>query len=145
MSRSSVCLRLVEVAWDDGDHDEPQRVDAPAGAIVAQLVEHFDPSVAFSQIKITYAEARELIEDLFGHRAAEKLPTKPPSFSYHEFKIPRSGGWEFALGYRRDRVFANLLAPEDVDFQPSSRPVSSRPVTLTRAEFEVRHYPERVA
>lgn len=32
MSRSSVCLRLVEVAWDDGDHDEPQGVDAPAGA-----------------------------------------------------------------------------------------------------------------
>src|SRR5258707_15271595 len=32
MSRSLVCLRLVEVAWDDGDHDEPQRADAPAGA-----------------------------------------------------------------------------------------------------------------
>src|SRR5712671_6252960 len=32
MSRSTVCLRLVEVAWDDGDHDEPQRADAPAGA-----------------------------------------------------------------------------------------------------------------
>ena len=32
MSRSSVCLRLVEVAWDDGDHDEPQRADPPAGA-----------------------------------------------------------------------------------------------------------------
>jgi len=32
MSRSSVCLRPVEVAWDDGDHDEPQRSDAPAGA-----------------------------------------------------------------------------------------------------------------
>jgi hypothetical protein len=32
MSRSSVCLRLVEVAWDDGDHDEPQRVEASAGA-----------------------------------------------------------------------------------------------------------------
>src|SRR5204863_10218323 len=31
MSRSSVCLRFVEVAWDDGDHDEPQRVDASAG------------------------------------------------------------------------------------------------------------------
>ncbi len=28
MSRSSVCLRLVEVAWHDGDHDEPQRADA---------------------------------------------------------------------------------------------------------------------
>jgi Resolvase, N terminal domain len=32
MSRSSVFLRLVEVAWDDGDHDEPQRAGAPAGA-----------------------------------------------------------------------------------------------------------------
>ena len=32
MSRSSVCLRLVGVAWDDGDYDEPQRADAPAGA-----------------------------------------------------------------------------------------------------------------
>ena len=32
MSRSSVCLRLVRVAWDDGDHDEPQGADAPAGA-----------------------------------------------------------------------------------------------------------------
>src|SRR5271166_4963972 len=32
MSRSSVCVRLVGVAWDDGDHDEPQRADAPAGA-----------------------------------------------------------------------------------------------------------------
>src|SRR4051794_398776 len=32
MSRSSVCLRLIEVAWDDGDHDEPQRADPPAGA-----------------------------------------------------------------------------------------------------------------
>jgi len=32
MSRSSVCLRLIEVAWDDGDHDELQRTDAPAGA-----------------------------------------------------------------------------------------------------------------
>src|SRR4029077_14705587 len=32
MSRSLVCLRLVEVAWDDGDHDEPQRAGAPAGA-----------------------------------------------------------------------------------------------------------------
>src|SRR5437667_2336577 len=32
MSRSSVRVRLVEVAWDDGDHDEPQRADAPAGA-----------------------------------------------------------------------------------------------------------------
>jgi hypothetical protein len=32
MSRSSVCLRLIEVAWDDGDHDEPQRAGAPAGA-----------------------------------------------------------------------------------------------------------------
>jgi hypothetical protein len=32
MSRSSVCLRLVGVAWDDGDHDEPQGADAPAGA-----------------------------------------------------------------------------------------------------------------
>src|SRR3984893_7895078 len=28
MSRSSVCLRLVEVAWDDGDHDEHGRADA---------------------------------------------------------------------------------------------------------------------
>jgi hypothetical protein len=32
MSRSSVCLRLIEVAWDDGDHDEPQRADPPTGA-----------------------------------------------------------------------------------------------------------------
>jgi hypothetical protein len=32
MSRSSVCLRLVEVAWDDGDHDELQRGDTPPGA-----------------------------------------------------------------------------------------------------------------
>ena len=32
MSRSSVCERPIEVAWDDGDHDEPQRADAPAGA-----------------------------------------------------------------------------------------------------------------
>src|ERR1700736_5976651 len=32
MSRSSVCLRLIEVARDDGDHDEPQRADPPAGA-----------------------------------------------------------------------------------------------------------------
>src|SRR5690349_919161 len=31
VSRSSVCLRLVEVAWDDGDHDEPQRADPPSG------------------------------------------------------------------------------------------------------------------
>ena len=31
MSRSSVCLRVVEVAWDDGDHDEPQRADPPTG------------------------------------------------------------------------------------------------------------------
>jgi hypothetical protein len=137
--------KLAPRADEPADFPAPILTEAEKNPIVAQLVEHFDPSVAFSQIKITYAEARELIEDLFGHRAAEKLPTKPPSFSYHEFKIPRSGGWEFALGYRRDRVFANLLAAEDVDFQPSSRPVSSRPVTLTRAEFEVRHYPERVA
>ena len=32
MSRSSVCLRLVGVAWDDGDYDELQGADAPAGA-----------------------------------------------------------------------------------------------------------------
>src|SRR5271154_710980 len=32
MSRSSVCERPIEVAWNDGDHDEPQRADAPAGA-----------------------------------------------------------------------------------------------------------------
>src|SRR5271166_524424 len=32
MSRSSVCERPIEVAWDDGDHGEPQRADAPAGA-----------------------------------------------------------------------------------------------------------------
>jgi hypothetical protein len=32
MSRSTVCQRLVGVAWDDGDRDEPQRVDAPAAA-----------------------------------------------------------------------------------------------------------------
>jgi len=32
MSRSLVCLRLVGVAWHDGDRDEPQRADAPAGA-----------------------------------------------------------------------------------------------------------------
>jgi hypothetical protein len=32
MSCSSVCLRLVEVARDDGDHNEPQRADAPACA-----------------------------------------------------------------------------------------------------------------
>src|SRR5271168_5386908 len=31
MSRSSVCERPIEVAWNDGDHDEPQRADAPAG------------------------------------------------------------------------------------------------------------------
>ena len=31
MSRSSIRLRLVEVAWNDGDHDEPQRADTPAG------------------------------------------------------------------------------------------------------------------
>src|SRR5260370_5042922 len=32
MSRSSIRLRLVEVAWNGGDHDEPQRADTPAGA-----------------------------------------------------------------------------------------------------------------
>jgi hypothetical protein len=32
MSRSTVGMRLVGVAWDDGDHDEPQRADASAGA-----------------------------------------------------------------------------------------------------------------
>lgn len=32
MSRSSVRVRLVGVAWHDGDHDEPQRADPPAGA-----------------------------------------------------------------------------------------------------------------
>ena len=35
MSGSSVCLRLVGVAWDDGDHDEPQGADASAGADIA--------------------------------------------------------------------------------------------------------------
>jgi hypothetical protein len=32
MSRSTVGVGLVGVAWDDGDHDEPQGADAPAGA-----------------------------------------------------------------------------------------------------------------
>lgn len=32
MSRSSVWVRFIEVAWNDGDHDELQRADAPAGA-----------------------------------------------------------------------------------------------------------------
>src|SRR5512133_1443541 len=31
MSRSTVGMRLVGVAWDDGDHDEPHRADASAG------------------------------------------------------------------------------------------------------------------
>src|SRR6266850_6460357 len=31
MSRSTVGMGLVEVAWDDGDHDEPQRAGASAG------------------------------------------------------------------------------------------------------------------
>jgi len=29
MSRSTVGMGLVGVAWDDGDHDEPQRLTAP--------------------------------------------------------------------------------------------------------------------
>jgi hypothetical protein len=32
MSRSTVGLGLVGVAWDDGDHDEPRRADTAAGA-----------------------------------------------------------------------------------------------------------------
>jgi hypothetical protein len=32
MSRSSVGVGLVGVAWDDGDHGERQGADAPAGA-----------------------------------------------------------------------------------------------------------------
>src|SRR6266849_4174429 len=32
MSRSTVGVGLVGVAWDDGDHDEPRRADTPAGA-----------------------------------------------------------------------------------------------------------------
>jgi hypothetical protein len=32
MSRSTIGMRLVGVAWDDGDHDEPQGANASAGA-----------------------------------------------------------------------------------------------------------------
>src|SRR5271169_110795 len=32
MSRSTVWVGLVGVAWDDGDHDEPQGADPSAGA-----------------------------------------------------------------------------------------------------------------
>jgi hypothetical protein len=80
-----------------------------------------------------------LVEDLFGHRASEKLPTAPTGLDLHEFKIPRSGGWVIAFGYRRERVFANLEAPEDFDLP------FSRPVVLTRDEFIERHSPKGVA
>ena len=121
--------------------DFPAQILAAAekNATVRALIERFDRSVAFAQIEITHAEARALIQDLFGQHKAEKLPSEPTGFGHHEFKIPQSGGWAIALGYRRARVFGNLEAPEDFDLR------FSRPVVLTRDEFIERHSPKGVA
>jgi hypothetical protein len=113
-------------------------LDASKNPVIVKLIERFDPSVSFAQYEITFAEAYELVQNLIGHHQAERLPSGPiAGLDYREFKIPGSGGWVIALGYRRARVFANLLAPEYPDPQPT------RPVVYTYEEFVARYSPKR--
>jgi hypothetical protein len=90
--------KLAPRPTEPGDFPAPILAAAKKNPTVRGLLERFDPGVAFAQIEITYSEARALIQDLFGQHKAEKLPSEPPGFARHEFKIPRSGGWCDRLG-----------------------------------------------
>jgi hypothetical protein len=93
MSRSLVCLRLVEVAWGDGDHDEPQRADALSWRIMSGDAAQ-QTLFVMNGIRPRALSRQELGQPADGHPAlanglAEDMPTSSTASG-------RSNNWDLS-------------------------------------------------